>query len=366
MPAVDMNANSVYEKFNTSQLKELALAAGLPSETVNRLRSKEALTRAIDSLSDRDRLALLSHRVEAISPYKHCVLLEVENSFTYKGTCEALTKSFATIIDSFQPLQSDARDLCPQLFINDVAAERFFIKFAHMVDVWETTPSPDDQQVKSKVRKRHIMVAEINSRTQLVSIHFPGFTQVVVGKERVTYSLFAQEAVQILESKTGLKLIPFRLKPVTDILLDDIDEGVVDLRRTLRFKRGGKMDLDSESDEDAASTLAQGLANTGVKISAEAIRLAFRSSEAQSVVLLWQKQQIITRASMRNSLPEILFIWNEVEPSQSIIDDILGRLSWARSYLVSDGMKKARDYVNQAQAGELLCPFWLEQQFAIT
>lgn len=235
-----------------------------------------------------------------------------------------------------------------------------------MVDVWEMMPSPDNQQVRTKIPKRHIMVAAINPRTQLVSIHFPGFTHAVIGKDRQTYASFAQEIAQIIESQLTLKLQPFRLKPVTDILLEDKEQGVVDLRRTLRFKRGGKMELDSESDEDAASALAQGLANTGIKISAEAIRSAFRSSEAQSVVLLWQKQQIITRASMRGLFPEILFVWNEAEPTLSLIDDILARLSRARTYIGSDGIRDAREYISKAPVGEVLRPYWIEQRFAIT
>jgi hypothetical protein len=200
----------------------------------------------------------------------------------------------------------------------------------------------------------------------LCQFTFRDFTHAVIGKDRQTYASFAQEIAQIIESQLTLKLQPFRLKPVTDILLEDKEQGVVDLRRTLRFKRGGKMELDSESDEDAASALAQGLANTGIKISAEAIRSAFRSSEAQSVVLLWQKQQIITRASMRGLFPEILFVWNEAEPTLSLIDDILARLSRARTYIGSDGIRDAREYISKAPVGEVLRPYWIEQRFAIT
>jgi len=252
MPPIDESAKSLYTRFNASQLRELALASRLSSEAVSRLRSKEEAISAIDAISDRNRLALLSHRVETLSPYKHCVLLESPEKFSYGQISTACKRAFGALLSSFIPLESDERDLHLQLCIDDSVSERVFIKFAHMVEVWETMPSADKQQLKIVAPQRHVMVAEFNPAQQLISISFPGFTQAVVGKDRVTYFTFAAQVVEILEKKLSLKLEAFKLKVVTDFMLDDKEQEVVDLRRTLRFKRGGKMDLDSESDEDAA------------------------------------------------------------------------------------------------------------------
>src|ERR1700722_8696955 len=131
MPAIDQTAKSVYGKFNISQLRELALASRMPSEAVSRLRSKDEALRAIDSLTGRNRLALLSHRVETLSPYKHCVILESESKFTYQGILTACKRAFSALLSGFVPLQSDATDLHPQICIDDFSSERLFIKFAH-------------------------------------------------------------------------------------------------------------------------------------------------------------------------------------------------------------------------------------------
>jgi hypothetical protein len=51
-------------------------------------------------------------------------------------------------------------------------------------------------------------------------------------------------------------------------------------------------------------------------------------------------------------LPEILFIWNEAEPSLSLVEEILGRLAWARAFISSDGMRDAKEYIANAPEGE--------------
>ena len=115
-----------------------------------------------------------------------------------------------------------------------------------------------------------------------------------------------------------------------------------------------------------ASALSQGLQNAGIRVSAADIRLAFRLSEAHAIVLLWQKQGIITRISLRFGLPEILFIWGEQESSTALIEDVLKRLARARDLTASDGMRGASQFVASASVGEVIRPAWVSQHFSIT
>jgi hypothetical protein len=292
--------------------------------------------------------------------------LNRKKTFAYKDVSSSCKSVFSNLFTNFVPLQSDSVDLSIQLCIEDESSQRILIKFAHVVEVWEARKTEDGGILRSKVRRRHILVAEINASIQVVSIGFPGFAQPVESSDKVSYNLFAMQVAEVLSAKLAIDLVAFPLKPTTDYLLQDGLEGVVDLRRTLRFERGGKMDLDSESDKDAASALAQGLASTGVVISADAIRTAFRASEAQSIVLLWQKQRLLTRLSMRNSLPEVLFIWDEAERSLSLVDEILGKFARARRFIGSHGLADARKSIAAKPAEEIIRPSWLEQHFAIS
>jgi len=365
MPFVDETAKAVYAWFNNSQLRELALAARVPSERVAQMKSHDQAISVFDSITDKARLALLAHRVETLTPFKHCVVLESFPSFDFATIVRDCRAKFAALFDSFSPLDSTVRDLHPEIIIEDKESKRLFIKFAHMVEVYEFKKT-NDGLLRTPVWRRHVVVIRLDTSSQIVSIHFPGFSQPVNTKdERVTYSKYAAQAVAFLREELSLELSGFQAKPVTDALLEDPHTEIVDLKRTLRFQRGGKMDLDSESDQDAASSLAQGLVASGIKISAEAIRQAFRASEAQSIVLLWKRTGLITRLSLRESFPELLFIWNEADPSLSLIADILTTFASARS-LVGSRTKEAVHHLLNLHAGEVIRPTWLEQQFALT
>lgn len=365
MPLVDETAEAVYSWFNNSQLRDLALAAGVASIHVAKMTSRHQAIEVVRSVSDRKRLALLAHRVEAISPYKHCVLLEAASPFTY-STVVNMCRAALQLFDGFSALDSSMKDLHAELCIDDKESERLFIKFAHMVEVYEFKKTPDGL-LKTPVWRRHVVVAQIDGPAQIVSVSFPGFSQPVHrGTDRVTYSKFAVQVVTFLKQTLAMTLEGFKAKSVTDILLEDVQAEVVDLKRTLRFQRGGKMDLDSESDQDAATSLSEGLIASGIKVSPEAIRLAFRSSEAQAIVLLWRQTGLITRFSFRDSLPEILFIWNEAEPSLTLIHKTLFKLAVARTLMGPSLIKEALTKLFELKNGDVVRPTWLEQQFALT
>jgi hypothetical protein len=54
----------------------------------------------------------------------------------------------APLLSSFVPLQRDEKDLHLQLCIDDSVSERVFIKFAHMVEVWETMRAQTNNSLK--------------------------------------------------------------------------------------------------------------------------------------------------------------------------------------------------------------------------
>jgi len=83
MLPLDQTAKALYSKFSVAQLRELALASKVPSNRIAQIRSRDEALGTVDAISDQHRLALLAHRVETLSPYKHCVLLEAKVAFTY-------------------------------------------------------------------------------------------------------------------------------------------------------------------------------------------------------------------------------------------------------------------------------------------
>ena len=83
------------------------------------------------------------------------------------------------------------------------------------------------------------------------------------------------------------------------------------------------------------------------------------------VFLIWQKLQIATRMSLRDTPNEILFIWTKTQPSMSLIGTVIATLMRYRQIASSDSMQHALAYLQSTNLRTVVEPYHLTQQFAI-
>lgn len=368
MSFLDSTATALYSRLTTSQMRDLLHAvAGSEGAAAPTARSREDLTKRLDACSDKSKLALMAHRIEALAAYKHCIPVLLTKALSFDSLRTKINLIYPQTIASFDPLPSTEDGLLAQISVFDEEGDRVFLKFAHQVDVWETVIVSQREKINKLIKRRHIVVLTLRPLQRLVTVSFPGFTHGQVGEERKTYLDIALEVLKLVRDRLGLDLETFNLKSAVDFILDDPSKGVIDLKRSALPLGGGKLTLDSQdSNQDAAAVLADSLHKEGgIDVTAAQVRTALRSMEAGDIALLWQKSGVITRISLRGAEPEILFVWSASEPSLALSENILKELILAMRGAPVAGVKDAKDFIRTIEIGTVIRPSYLSQRFTL-
>src|ERR1035437_276259 len=206
MQMLDHTAVALYDRLTSDQLRDL-LSAYLGAEKSKSLpqKSREQLIASLNSGSDPHLLAILAHRIELVSPYKHCFpyTLDPQQNLDLRKIVEIHKGKLPSLERTFAPLGSGIRSIEPQMYLVDKENERVFLKFAHVVDVWETVTRTEQEQSKKRVPARHVIVAQFQPKLGVVTISFPGFTQALAGADRSAYSNFAKVAATFINDTLG-------------------------------------------------------------------------------------------------------------------------------------------------------------------
>ena len=286
----------------------------------------------LGTIGDAKKKALVAHRLEAITPYKHLYLYAPETPIVYESFASDCRNKFGPIIDNFSPLPRDtATELHLQLCLIDSPNQRVFLKFAHQVTTWETVKSSANERTQRKVQKRHPIVVTVYCSLTLIVISFPGFTQGGVDfKERSTYAGLAKDAARLFATQSGVETTSFQAKSAIEKLLADPDAGVVDVKRTLKPVGGGRIVLDSwEAEGGLAQILLQVLRHEGkLSVDSKSIQKLLQEENADDIWLLWKKLDFLTRVGFQDSAPDVMVVWREAGPD-------LGKLELALRALVS-------------------------------
>lgn len=148
MPSIDHVASALFKTLTSDQLRDLLAAyIGIDKSAQLTQRTREQIIGHLEAGSNPKHLATLAHRIEMVSPYKHCVPFssETAKSWTYQKLRDAFQKNLPGLADTFVPLDSASFGLEIQMYLVDPENERIFLKFSHMVDVWETVIKTDKE-----------------------------------------------------------------------------------------------------------------------------------------------------------------------------------------------------------------------------
>ncbi|MGA8761374.1 MAG: hypothetical protein WB562_00665 [Candidatus Sulfotelmatobacter sp.] len=369
--ALDSRAEDLVKDFTLSQLRELVGSVLVGRETGSlQSKSRDELINLLGTIGDAKKKALVAHRLEAITPYKHLYLYAPSGEIRYSSLASHCRRAFPSIINDFSPLpRAEADELHLQLCLLDDQAHRIFVKFAHQVTTWETVKTSGNQRTQRLVKKRHPVVLAIHCAIELVVITFPGYTQSgVTFKDRSTYAQLAKDAAHLFTEKSGLGLFGFQAKNAIEKLLADSDSGVVDIKRTLKPQGGGRIVVDSwENDGGLAKYFSEVLKYEGkLSVDANGVRTLLQEGDADDIWLLWTKLGMLTRFGIQQSVPEVMIVWREGGPDPGKIEVVLRELVSHLSAATPSDTLAAIEEIERSSVGTVITPNGLAQRHNLT
>src|ERR1035437_7618571 len=122
MQMLDHTAVALYDRLTSDQLRDL-LSAYLGAEKSKSLpqKSREQLIASLNSGSDPHLLAILAHRIELVSPYKHCFpyTLDPQQNLDLRKIVEIHKGKLPSLERTFARLGSGIRAIEPQMYLVD-------------------------------------------------------------------------------------------------------------------------------------------------------------------------------------------------------------------------------------------------------
>ena len=161
--------------------------------------------------------------------------------------------------------------------------------------------------------------------------------------------------------------IPHNAKPAIDALLEQEPDEVVDIKRNVRPKKGGRFGFDAGEEGKIATALSDFLTEEGdIPVSEGQIRRLLRRSGASDVVLIWKRLQILTRVALIERGPEFLFIWRDSGPSSTVVDTVLRKVASYEKLLARPDINRIRTQLFAMPRDQVLRPALAAQQHAVS
>jgi len=359
--------NKVFEDLNLWQLKELVHTLRESSgRTALSGKTKLELVKLLEAVSDKNKLALAAQKIEAIAPHKHVLPLSLKGVWKYEELKSRLVKAYPSIINRIDPnFQLPLYSLAPQLCVFDDDNQRIFLKYNHQVEAFRWESPSKDEKIRRRFRRRHPVVVCFRSSLKIVSIEFMGFTQISIDEEPLRYSKIAKEILGLMATDASIELEPCDLKPSIKALLRDPLSEVSDCKRSLS-DFDGKMTFASDNEEQSlAQYLVKYLKSVGISVTLTQAREVLDGGDTGDVALLWKRHQILTRVSLQEEIPEILFVWRGVEASSELVDEVLTKLTSLPSVSKQIGIDKVRNFLIGLEDSVVVRPAAVSRHFLV-
>lgn len=367
---LDEQVEGVVKDFTLYQLKEVLATVSVGSERGSlQNKTKDQILALLGRIGDAKKKALVAHRLEALTPYKHLFIYSIKTSVTYEQISSQCRKRFPELVKGFSPLRSDlGSELHFQLCLLDDERKRAFFKFAHVVESWETVSTSAYERMQKRVKKRHPVVVALYINLGIAVVSFPGFTQVGTDfKERLQYVAIGKEAGTQVAGLIDLDLQGLQVKSAIESLLADPTAEVFDVKRSILPQGGGKIVVDSWGDESGlAKFLSKYLAEGNVAVGSDKVRSLLQSGADDDIWLLWRRLDLLTRFAFHESIPEVLVLWRESGPDSSKIEKVLDALTTHLSAAPADATLAASKEIENTPTGSIITPIALSQHHGLT
>jgi hypothetical protein len=367
---VDAQVEAVIRDFTLYQLKEVLATVSVGAELGSlHNKTKEQIIGLLSRTGDAKKKALVAHRLEALTPYKHLFIYSIKTATTYRKLSADCRKRLPDLVSGFAPLPSHVgSDLQLQLCLLDDEHERTFVKFAHLVETWETISSSANERTQRIVRKRHPVVVTLYPKLAIAVVSFPGFTQNATNfKERLQYTGIGKEAGALVSQLLGIDLQGLQVKSAIENLLADPTAQVFDVKRSIKPQGGGKIVVDSWGDQSGlAQFLAKFFKGGNVAVDADSVRSLLQSGSDDDIWLAWRKLDLLTRFAFHEAVPEVLVLWQEAGPDLTRIERALDALISHRTAVPANASLAASGEIENAAVGTVITPIALSQRYQLT
>jgi hypothetical protein len=361
----------VLGSFSVNQLRDLVFAMGSRGvEPPKRNLGKEELLSFFKNRKNDTNLSLFAHRIEAVTPYKHLYLYSLSNKFSFRETVGRIAEIYPKFVGSVRQVDSQAGDqLEPEVCLPDESQNRIYLKLVHQVEMsgWVSV-SRTEKRLK-QFRKRHPVVLTFRPAEGLLTIGFPGFTYIagVQHENRMLYPEIAAQGAEFLNTKLKIDCSPYNAKPAIDALLEEEPDEVMDFKRSVRPKKGGRFAFDAGEENKLTTALTEFLRLEGdIAVSEKQIRSLLRRSGASDIVLVWKRLQILTRVALLQDAPEFLFIWRDTGPSSAAVDSVLQKVIFYERLLAKPRVNAIRLDLLASPLDQVLRPALLAQHYGVS
>lgn len=361
----------VLGSFSLNQLRDLALAMGSRGvEPPKRNLGKEELLAFFKNKKTDANLALFAHRIEAITPYKHLFLYSLDASkFSFSKTKARIEGVYPKFIGGIRDVDPQVGDPEPEACLADESQNRIYLKLVHRVEMSGWVPVSRTEKRLKEFRKRHPVVISLRPAEGLLTIGFPGFTYLagVQHENRLLYSGIAAQGAEFLKVKLKIECKPFNAKPAIDALLEEEPNEVMDVKRSVRPKKGGRFAFDAGEENKLTTALTEFLKGEGdIAVTEKQIRSLLRRSGASDIVLVWKRLQILTRVALLQDAPEFLFIWRDTGPSSAAVDSVLRKLITYDRLVTKPGINTVRTDLLASPFDQVVRPAMVAQQHGVS
>jgi hypothetical protein len=286
---------------------------------------------------------------------------------TYSNLKDHLTKTFSSISNSLDnSLELSLDSIVPQLVFFDDENRRAYIKFNHFVEAFRWEAPNRDERIRRRFRRRHPVVVCFRAELQIVSIEFMGFSQISIADQPIKYHNIAADIIAFLSTALKYEFEASSVKPSIDGLLADPKSRVANAKISMSDTLG-RIVLSSSNDElDVPHLMMRFLSSKGIEISLQETRELFTDRPTDDFLLIWHEYEILTRISFEGMAPEILFIWRGVDPSPSLVDIILRRLTKIRRSEMAATEEQIEQYLDHLEPRSVIQPGFLVRRFSVT
>ena len=361
----------VLGSFSVNQLRDLVFAMGSRGlEPPKRNLGKEELLAFFKNKKTDANLPLFAHRIEAITPYKHLFLYSLDASkFSFAKTKARIEGVYPKFIGGIRAVGSQGGDLEPEACLADEPQNRIYLKLVHQVEMSGWVAVSRTEKRLKEFRRRHPVVITFRPAEGLLTIGFPGFTYLagVQHENRLLYPGIAAQGAEFLKVKLKIECKPFNAKPAIDALLEEEPNEVMDVKRSVRPKKGGRFAFDAGEENKLTTALTEFLSHEGdIAVSETQIRSLLRRSGASDIVLVWRRLQILTRVALLQEAPEFLFIWRDTGPSSIAVDSVLRKVISYERLVARPGINAIRVELLATPFDQVLRPEMVAQHYGLS
>lgn len=306
------------------------------------------------------RKALLE--IEGSSPFRNCV-------FSKMAGVQVAANALKLAIDG--TLKSTHFNL--KLSFVAQTSTCITLTLEHTVRVLEWVDSGPLSKKKQENSVRHPIVIRLYSEHGIAAFFYPGFHQGTATPrgEGISYEALLKDAMSFIGDLLSINFSALPVRDCIKVLL----EGANTRMRVVRSEVDGVSGRVSLSSAFQEKPVEEVLADyLGPQLSPELRALvvdlgrkALGTSTANTVVLYWYEEKIVTRLRFWEIGTDMLFVWHGVPNSFRIVEDIVNLFQTTYKMLPESGdSENPLDWLSKLEAGRVVRPAEIASDFALS